>query len=407
MKRKLRTLLGILTTLSVSATMAQDVSPSEPVYDSIYRWTWKTPSLERNNWGLSSKTVNLLYKSDTALLLSDTTLYWDGTNWINQSTSTNTYDSKNNLIQLQGQSWDGTQWVNGTQHLKTYDTNNNLTELLIQSWKSGNWEDFSRTRNVYDANNNKIESLNEFVENWKWTFNSRMTFTYDSSNKLIKDFVIERLGRNDERTYTYDANDNLISIDIRQFNNFDSSWTNRSRTTYMYDGNNNRIHELVETWTDSVLQATSQSFLVYDAQNNLTQRLNQIKEGTEWVNDRRTLNVYNANNQRTDNSDAWFSQGEIFYADSTHYFIKDIPAGIKVNMFNDAVFLYPNPSTGLVNIKVENNQTIQRIEVFNTIGEKVLEQRAGQLNMSASAKGIYFVRVYAGEQVCQQKMIIE
>jgi len=67
-------------------------------------------------------------------------------------------------------------------------------------------------------------------------------------------------------------------------------------------------------------------------------------------------------------------------------------------VWEDRFSVYPNPSTGKINI-VGNNQTpIEHIEVFSATGKTVLEKEISnleehQLDLSFLANGVYFLKV--------------
>jgi len=69
--------------------------------------------------------------------------------------------------------------------------------------------------------------------------------------------------------------------------------------------------------------------------------------------------------------------------------------------------VYPNPTTGLLFIQsTENGKT--RIEVYNSIGEKVFSnQMELQINISHLSAGIYFVRILKDNLLLQQSIIIK
>jgi uncharacterized repeat protein (TIGR01451 family) len=58
----------------------------------------------------------------------------------------------------------------------------------------------------------------------------------------------------------------------------------------------------------------------------------------------------------------------------------------------ESYIIYPNPSNGIFLIK--DNSNIQSIEVFNMMGERLLNQgKSNQINLSSYPKGIYFARI--------------
>jgi hypothetical protein len=70
----------------------------------------------------------------------------------------------------------------------------------------------------------------------------------------------------------------------------------------------------------------------------------------------------------------------------------DITVGNRVIEKNEAISIYPNPSTGIFTIK--SACAIKTIEVFNLIGETVLYQSNGNtININNQPQGIYFCKV--------------
>ena len=63
---------------------------------------------------------------------------------------------------------------------------------------------------------------------------------------------------------------------------------------------------------------------------------------------------------------------------------------------------FPNPSTGIVNIRSEEQQTINKLEVYNHMGQLILTQYNGQtfsVDLTTQSTGIYLVKAYVGNQM--------
>jgi hypothetical protein len=72
--------------------------------------------------------------------------------------------------------------------------------------------------------------------------------------------------------------------------------------------------------------------------------------------------------------------------------LANITGKIFTDQKHETTFVYPNPSTGLFTIK--SASAIKTIEVFNLIGESVLQQTNGNtINISSQPQGIYFCKV--------------
>lgn len=86
---------------------------------------------------------------------------------------------------------------------------------------------------------------------------------------------------------------------------------------------------------------------------------------------------------------------------------KIITTGIKNNTLT-TVTLFPNPSTGLLNIN--NVEAISTIEVYNVIGDKVysskLDKGNNSIDLSNLANGSYFVKINSNNNVTTKKVVI-
>ena len=71
--------------------------------------------------------------------------------------------------------------------------------------------------------------------------------------------------------------------------------------------------------------------------------------------------------------------------------------------------IYPNPSTGIINIKSDGN--IEKVEIFDINGKQIkqipLNNKLSSIDLSKNAKGIYFVKLISGDTVSVQKVILK
>jgi len=61
---------------------------------------------------------------------------------------TYTYN-ENNRIESLYKDWDGSNWVNTTKWTRTFDGNNNNTETLVQNWDGSNWVNSGKSTYTY------------------------------------------------------------------------------------------------------------------------------------------------------------------------------------------------------------------------------------------------------------------
>ena len=78
-------------------------------------------------------------------------------------------------------------------------------------------------------------------------------------------------------------------------------------------------------------------------------------------------------------------------------------SGIEDHDALSNVVLYPNPTTGIVNIK---NVTNAQINVLDILGQVVLSERGNSVDMSNLHNGTYFIQVIENEKVSMKKVIL-
>ena len=81
---------------------------------------------------------------------------------------------------------------------------------------------------------------------------------------------------------------------------------------------------------------------------------------------------------------------------------------ISENSLND-VFVYPNPSTGLININTPNENS--RIDVYSVLG-KLVYSKTNKTNTNEHAinikeSGIYYISIYVGGEIISKKITIQ
>jgi hypothetical protein len=69
--------------------------------------------------------------------------------------------------------------------------------------------------------------------------------------------------------------------------------------------------------------------------------------------------------------------------------------------------MYPNPSNGMVNISLENNLQLQKVIIYNQLGQVVKTATTHVISTSELAKGAYFVEVITIEGKGTKQLIIE
>ena len=75
-----------------------------------------------------------------------------------------------------------------------------------------------------------------------------------------------------------------------------------------------------------------------------------------------------------------------------------------VNESNKSIKIYPNPATTLLTV---SGNDIQKIEVYNLVGQEIYTGTENTINTESFAPGTYFVKVTTSNGVLTQKAVIK
>jgi hypothetical protein len=103
--------------------------------------------------------------------------------------------------------------------------------------------------------------------------------------------------------------------------------------------------------------------------------------------------------------------GSVFWIDDATV---TLPTGIEQPLETlNKMEIFPNPSTGSFTVQLQpGNYENQNIEIFNVTGEMVYYAAPNakgvcDINLSDAPKGIYFVKLFDGENISVEKMVIQ
>jgi hypothetical protein len=82
------------------------------------------------------------------------------------------------------------------------------------------------------------------------------------------------------------------------------------------------------------------------------------------------------------------------------------PGEVKTNKGH--VFIYPNPSNGNFTVSIENKRPVLHLEVYNVVGERILQQDQSNLVSIPNAQtGIYFIKIDDGTGIYTKKITVQ
>ena len=410
-------------------------------FDSVYIWAWDSLTYD---WALSFRITDLQYNAAN-LPTSLTYQNWTGSGWENNFQLVSSYDGNNNETTSLFKTWTGSAWTNVFQSIYTYDGNNNRTSELSQLWFGTDWMNSSLTNLTYDANHHVLSETNSYWGGVSWEFAERYNFTYDASGNLTKDVhqTYEEVSSNwinsDQVLNTYDGSNNLLTTTFQIWNGV--SWDNSSLNTYTYDGNHNQLTSLSQNWDGTQWVNISNAVNTYNGSNQLltslvknwngsnfdnasstsnqyngillTKSLTEIWDGSSWDYSSLSLYTYGENDFLQSESNRIYDseQNLIIDGDSTYYYYKSVAGTHDLITEDGTLSANPNPSTG--KFTLTSLGSINEVEVFNLLGERVYSARydnglsSTEINMSGYAKGVYLVLVKDGTKLSSKKILIQ
>jgi hypothetical protein len=285
--------------------------------------------------------------------------------WAYLSKSEYTYNSEGMLTSSLGYYWDtaGSQWMIGSKNEITYNSQRNVVLDIIYYLNpvDSTWINEYKTENEYNANGSISIS------------------TYYSWNS-ISNLWINQL----KSEYTYDI-DNLLNLEVDyQWNQNSNQWVNNEKHTYSYDGNMNMIIEMYYEWNGTFWNNTEKDELTYNNAYSYNDLILPLYFGeTSYLSHMLTGIV---ESDSDDNGVSYY-----LYSNSTFNYSAFEITGIAENLQSNAI-VYPQPASGLVTLKWNNNTGSLNLKLYTVSGKLVLTRKVendGTLSIAGLASGLY------------------
>ena len=180
-----------------------------------------------------------------------------------------------------------------------YNTQGLLAGMIEQTQIDNSWINNTLYTLAYDSNNNLITVQIQDWENNTWENSGLDTYTYDSNNNILTDGVTYTYDSDNNMltkessdriyTLTYDSNNNILTFHCQLMIN--NSWVTSRLYTYTYDSNNN-----VQIMRDDSYIEPSLFTYTYDSDNNMLTSLWQDWGDNSWKNTQLSTCTYDSNN---------------------------------------------------------------------------------------------------------------
>jgi len=110
----------------------------------------------------------------------------------------------------------------------------------------------------------------------------------------------------------------------------------------------------------------------------------------------------------TDNDRFYFAMD--YKKSGQELFITDVVEELNTNESQTSkserrIIIYPNPTDDIVNVKLDNNEIVEHIEIIDISGKKILESKNSTINIKGLSAGIYFIQVKTNTKIYSSKVI--
>jgi hypothetical protein len=89
--------------------------------------------------------------------------------------------------------------------------------------------------------------------------------------------------------------------------------------------------------------------------------------------------------------------------------LQDINGSLSIDhnyMFSD-IYVYPNPTRNIINIKKSNSLLFLKCEVYNSLGQQVLKTQKTRFSVNSLPSSTYFIKIYTDKGVAIRRFIKE
>jgi hypothetical protein len=334
--------------------------------DSIYYWVYNdsTPGLLHKD----------IYNYGSDSLIIDDYLWWLGS-WVNDDKETFVYDSSGNVISILNQGFTSGNWININFSNYFYDIHNNFDSLIYQQWQMGAFVNYAAVKYSYDINNNPIERTEYLWDDTVWTYRYRTFYTYTILNDLQSRKLLVWSNNtnlwynNDSTEYFYDTNndnDSLIEYRWRV-----GAWDPALYIKKLYDPNHNMIFS--DSYTkDSVIWIHSeQRTYSYDGANNMLSDFFRRYDDDDntWQNVQLYNFTYDSLNRKVSHLlSGWYSTPILQKSDSLHYYYSSINNIAHINSLNH-ILISPVPFNNILYVRGTKSSGI--ITIYDVLGRGI------------------------------------
>lgn len=193
-------------------------------------------------WEDMQKTV-YTYDANKNILTQKTQIFF-GTDWMDYSAITNTYNGSGKLTQSVDQTFDFMtfQLVNSSQNIYSYNADGTQNQDITQNWNAttSTWENKARTTNTYNASKKITMMTDEIYSSGAWVNDSKTMLSYNNDGSM-KEVLYQNWNASggnwvdsDKEFYTTNPDGTISQVISTSWIPATSMWENQTRITFTY-----------------------------------------------------------------------------------------------------------------------------------------------------------------------------
>lgn len=260
-------------------------------------------------------------------------------------------------VEMVYMTWDGSNWINESAEAYDYNNRSEISSIIKVKWVDNQWQNEELMYNIVWKNVLLMEPYSFELKTWNgnnWMNESKVEYSYSRNGGIT--------------SIGYIFEDNQWKYQYRFIDEFDSN-NNRSKITFeLFDQNN---------W---IVQFENKFIHTYDSQQRLLETITQIYEGNTWTN--------------------------LIKEEYSEY---NVSTGISSEK-SLAINIFPNPTTDIINFKLEENQGMAKLMITDLSGRVVLENEIDlsntkSVNVQELNNAYYILNIQVADKKYHQKFI--
>ncbi len=382
-------------------------------------------------------------------MIRDSYFEWNGTSWDIEEKMEYTWDVNGKVILSNNYSWDYNHWINDYKNEYSYNPDGNLLTIAAYFWENDQWLKQYKYEYTFDSAGNKTQFIFYFgtgLPHDTLIEVSRIQYSYDSSRNLVRATSFQMIGNQLNKTSkmepVYGESGKVVALTDSILDNETDEWVYDWREEYDYDIVGNKVQS---NSYQNGLNASSREQWIYDDFGNMTEHTFFFSdwETGALIPISKEVYAYDNNysfddlivpfyivipedNEQTPDMEMMFNHKLInitYYENDDEngtglkeianyqlYYSEQNISGIRENVSENSVILYPNPAQNQIVFQLGAANKPFNVVLFD-IGGKVVFNQFVENNKPTSIgflnDGLYFYRLTENGKTYSGKLLLK